>query len=92
MTETEIMKALWCCAEQKPCKECPLIDYANDSDKCKNKLFIDALALINRKNAEIERLEAEMKFIRQYIHDNGLEWDLLAKYKIAKEMGVELWG
>ena len=35
-----------------------------------------------------EMLENEMQFVRQYIHDNGLEWDLLTKYK--KAMGVEL--
>ncbi len=57
MTESEIMKALECCAEQKPCKECPLCNYAQDADKCKNKVFVNALDLLNRKNAENEELK-----------------------------------
>ena len=35
--------------------------------------------LINRQKAEIERLQKELETTRAYIHDNGLEWDLMSK-------------
>lgn len=59
MTEAEIMKALECCAEQRPCQECPLCNYTQDAEKCKNKVFVECLDLLNRKNAEIERVTKE---------------------------------
>ena len=39
---------------------------------------------INRQKAEIEKLNKELQVTRQYIHDNGLEWDLLSKSKKQK--------
>lgn len=37
--------------------------------------------LINRLQAENERLQKELKITRAYIHDNGFEWDLLSYSK-----------
>ena len=37
--------------------------------------------LADRQKAEIERLQKELKTTRAYIHDNGLEWDLLSYSK-----------
>ena len=37
--------------------------------------------LINRQKAEIEKLQKELETTRAYIHDNGLEWDLLSYSK-----------
>lgn len=55
MTESEIMKALECCSKvvDEGCGECPM--YEKDC----NEVSLEKLALdlINRKNAEIERLE-----------------------------------
>jgi hypothetical protein len=51
MTESEIMKALECC-KKDDCDNCP-----NDFGNCYSNLANDAISLINRKNAEIERLQ-----------------------------------
>ena len=37
--------------------------------------------LIDRQKADIERWNKELNIIRAYIHDNGLEWDLLSYSK-----------
>lgn len=55
MTEVEIMKALECCSKDD-CDNCP-----NDFGNCYTNLAQYALDLINRKNAEIERLEREIE-------------------------------
>ena len=34
---------------------------------------------------ELEKLKKEYDFTREYIHDNGLEFDLLSKYNARKE-------
>ena len=54
LTESEIMKALECCSTglAEDCAECP-----HESNCLKVSLEGLALDLINRKNAEIERLE-----------------------------------
>ncbi len=56
MTESEIMKALECCASWKSCKKCPLFLW----EDCTGSLKEFALDLINRKNAEIEKLCGEV--------------------------------
>ena len=33
----------------------------------------------------LEKLKKEYDFTREYIHDNGLEWDLLSKWSARKE-------
>ena len=39
-----------------------------------------ALSMALEKWEEYDKLKAEYDFTREYIHDNGLEWDLLSKY------------
>lgn len=39
-----------------------------------------ALSMALEKWDEFDKLKAEYDFVREYIHDNGLEWDLLSKY------------
>lgn len=61
MTEAEIMKALECCVScttSEACDGCPL----NTKDGCETNSFLLeslSLALINLKNAEIERVTKE---------------------------------
>lgn len=52
-TDDEIVKALNCCGSEN-CRGCPYWDY-----KCHggNQMIRDALDLINRQKAEIERLQ-----------------------------------
>lgn len=60
MTDDEIIKALECCGSEKGnmCTLCPI--FRKVGDNCnENDLFNDALDLINRQKAEIERLKQE---------------------------------
>ena len=52
MTDKEIIKALECCADIYYCTDCPCKEFCNDL----GKLQKNALNLINRQQAEIERL------------------------------------
>lgn len=62
MTDKEIIKALECCQnEECVCKECPL-HYRRSAD-CVDYLTRNALNLINRQQAEIERLQSRNKFL-----------------------------
>ena len=54
MSDNEIIKALECCGEMHECSVCPRYDRSNDF--CMEDLHADALDLINRQKAEIERL------------------------------------
>ena len=59
MTDEQIVKALECCGNMNECKkECPLDDLGG-IDKCIHTLMLNALALIKRQQAEIERLQKE---------------------------------
>lgn len=64
MTDNEIIKALECCANGK-CGECPLFkEDCGDDIICKI-----ALDLINRQNAEIERLRKEVNLVSIQFQD-----------------------
>lgn len=54
MTEREIIKGLECCYTGYGCKDCP---YYCGNEDCPELVIKDALDLINRQKAEIERLE-----------------------------------
>ena len=60
MTDAEIKKALGCCSRSKwgdKCAECFYLEC--DSEKgCRQELCEDAIDLINRQQAEIERLKS----------------------------------
>ena len=67
MTETEIMKALECCCDRKTIrciKECPLRDFDGE---CYTAMKQDILALINRKNAEIEELQIKNEHLAVFL-------------------------
>lgn len=67
MTDDEIIKALECCdfTDIKACEECPLY---NTFD-CSFVIIDKTLDLVNRQNAEIERLKQENK---EYCEDNRI--------------------
>ena len=53
MNDNDIIKALECCkGEDIPCADCPYIDFG----QCQTYVATDALRLINRQKAEIDRL------------------------------------
>ena len=59
MTDNEIIKALECCSDDEPkfCSVCPYYLQDKDNDYCREDMNKDALSIINRQKAEIERLE-----------------------------------
>ncbi len=62
MNDNEIIKALKCCAESGHCAEhCPLDDPNDDIQECTSILSAAALDLINRQNAEIEKLKQDIR-------------------------------
>ena len=60
-TDDEIIKALECCVETEYCATCPATEFCKGMDS----LIENALALINRQKAEIERLTAERNEARR---------------------------
>jgi hypothetical protein len=66
VTDAEIIKALRECtnngynSEDGTCRRCPLQDFSPAPEECMTELLRNALALINRQKAEIERLESEI--------------------------------
>ena len=65
MTDREIMKALECCCEKgllcESCDECPNLTMGS---LCMDQMLRDAINLIHRQKADIERLEIELKAMR----------------------------
>ena len=62
MTDKEIIKALECCGkpvDENSCSECPYHCYEEDC----HKLLPQAIDLINRQQAEIERLNSPVLII-----------------------------
>lgn len=61
MIDKEIVKALECCKEEIPfCTICPCFEWNNENDFCREDLMQNALDLINRQQAEVERLTLEI--------------------------------
>lgn len=71
MSDNEIIKA-WrcCCGPSCNCKECPM----KGINGCWVALKYETLNLINDQKAELEMM-------RNYIHDNNLEYDFLSYFK-----------
>ena len=72
MTDEQIIKALECCATDKTddCFQCPYdkMVYNPGYDGCADRCRKDALDLINRQKAEIERLNMDNKEINILIN------------------------
>lgn len=62
MTDNDVVKALECCSVNPMgyCKECPLL---NDFSPCGITLTRNALDLINRQKAELERKDIEIDIL-----------------------------
>lgn len=61
MTDNEIIKALECCGDPySVCAECPI----KDDHGCNEQLANYALDLINRQQAEIEKLKKEIQITK----------------------------
>lgn len=88
MTDNEIIKALECCnrpANQISCDDCP---YQFSTKECSKLLIKDALDLINRQKAEIERYEREneSKFDKWKLLDDRTKQRYAELYEEAKDI------
>lgn len=62
LTDAEIKKALECCSKAQCEQDCVVLGCPYYlEEQCSNKIVVDALDLINRKDEEIERLKAEIR-------------------------------
>ena len=77
----DVLGGLYCKAMplMEHCPECRYLCETNSG--CSSAVARDAIAIINYQKAEIERFQKELEITRQYIHDSGLEWDLLSYSK-----------
>lgn len=66
MNDNDIIKALERCATTN-CKGCPYFKFGN----CSDKLQLDAVDLINRQKAEIERLYKSLNLTAREQYING---------------------
>ena len=65
MSDEEIMKALACCGEPyNICAGCPMPNNIKDDCRCGEHLANYALDIINRQQAEIERLKNEIQITK----------------------------
>jgi hypothetical protein len=88
MKDNDIIKALECCS--KPyCRKCPLYKNTINTKNCIIQLSTNALALINRQKAEIERLESMNQSKLDLIHDLRAELET-AKAEAVREFAHEL--
>ena len=93
MTDNEIIKALECCGNivDSTCKECAYHETYNAS--CVVRLMRNALDLINRKNAKIERLQSMCQTLSE-CRDEALRVGVRAvrntKSEAYKEFAEEL--
>lgn len=86
MTDNEIIKALECC-KRDDCDCCP-----NDFGNCYSNLAGYSLDLINRQQAEIERLEKDSKRLKkvQMQLDDAMKMYSTIKAEAVKEFAERL--
>ena len=91
MTDEQIIKALECCKTniQTDCENCPLYkEEVTENSTCITILSENALDLINRQQAEIERLNKEVDRLSQCVlyHDGQIVDAKAEAYKEFVEM------
>lgn len=85
MTDNEIIKALECCGDpHSVCAECPI----KDDHGCNEQLANYALDIINRQQAEIEKLESanDEKFSQWYMLTEKTKQHYADLYNEAKDI------
>lgn len=87
MNDSEIIKALECHTLPSGCNDCPYVD--KSAGRCSTAMVKDALDLIKRQQAEIDRLNIELKAMRgaansYKAHYEDLKSENLETIKILK--------
>ena len=78
MTDNEIIKALECCKDNN-CNECPI-------KGCTEDIFVEALDLIDRQKAEIERLSIESETL---VTQLKVAYEQIHKLNMAKSEAIK---
>ena len=90
MTDNEIIKALECCTDDSNgvtrCERCPY--QTTDLDYCIDDLLEQALDLINRQQAEIERLQGRLAELEGYIEESEKD-DIIFSGKGSGEVNTD---
>ena len=73
MTDKEIIQRLECCSVRFACKDCQYQPTGEQQASCMDRLMKDALELINRQRAEIERLEKYNTDVAYKHYDDGIK-------------------
>ena len=84
MTDNEIIKALECCSTAQNCTPCKYepTEYQKGTVGCCNELMKNAIDLIKRQQAEIQRLNAMVSAAEDYVYP--LPFKTLHDEEIAK--------
>ena len=90
MTDNEIIKALECCNRNGSCSKCPYdrASFEHEPD-CASAMTADALDLINRQKAEIERLENSLAISKKETRRYAAQYQTI-RSDVAKEFAEEL--
>ena len=80
MTEEQIIKALECCIVYEDCEGCPCAE--DNSQYCLKATCKNALDLINRQKAELERLRAPKLLVEKTLSEKELS-EMLKKGRIG---------
>lgn len=86
MTDEQIIKALSCCDCREWCAECPL----KDNDYCKDVFSHQAVDLINRKDAQIKKLEKIRQKQALFLEEErGQKYELYNVIKKTKSEAIK---
>ena len=92
MTDNEIKKALERCGIEHNCSKCPY--HSNGGCGCINRIIKDSLDLINRQQAEIDRLESVllgvMHFVDKWLDDEELNQDEVNRASAMREKTLQI--
>lgn len=80
MNDNDIIRALKCCGNQM---------YSCTDKRCKAKTIGEALDLINRQKAEIERLKTSIKEADEFLSEGYLGKGIAIIIRLVKEMAEE---
>ena len=93
MSDKELIEVVKLCCEYNPqCAKCPLED-RDTSDECMGELLKGCLELINRQQAEIERLKDLIKSVNEDIGKAIIAFDkdiAIAKTEAIKEFAEKI--
>jgi hypothetical protein len=87
MTDIDIVKALECCNKpvgKNSCEDCP---FHHSQGRCTENMLTNALNLLNRQQAEIERLKARDERRKKLNYDEGIKQ---LKAEAIKEVEVKI--